>query len=99
MKTNTKPTSNEAENGNKSKPLLAVVSWQEREKYGCLGNYIINNDIYQDIPKYWKQEPKLLFKKGTLIKVVEYKDRNVYEDQFVTLSGFWFKKHQITPVS
>jgi hypothetical protein len=89
---------NLAENGNSTKPLLAVVYWAEREKYGCLGKYIVNKDIYQYIPKSWNQKPKLETAKGTIIEVVEYKDRNVYEEQFHT-KGRWFKRNDITPVA
>lgn len=98
MKTSTKQTENLAECGNKSKPLLAVVSWAEREKYGCLGKYIVNKDIYQYIPKSWNQKAKLENTKGTIIEVVEYKYRNVYEEQFCT-KGRWFKRNDITPVA
>jgi len=72
------------------------IAWSEREKYGCLGKYIVNKDIYQDIPKSWNQKPKLLFKKGTIIEVVVYKYRDMPEEQFHTKS-WWFKRNQITP--
>ena len=89
---------NEEENSNKSNVLLIEVSWEERKKYGYLGKYIVNKDIYQYIPKSWNQKPKLETAKGTIIEVVKYKDRNVYEEQFHTKSR-WFKRNDITPVA
>lgn len=70
--------------------------WTERKRFGYLGKYYVNRDIYEDIPKSWNQKPKLLVAKGTVIEVVEYKDRNVFEEQFHT-KGLWFKRNQITP--
>lgn len=62
------------------------------------GKYIVNFDIYEEIPKNWKQKPKILHKKGDIVSIVEYKDRNVYEEQFIMACGRWFKKHQITKI-
>ena len=49
----TKPTSNEAENGNKSKPLLAVVfaQWIAEDHFRL---YNIENGVY-----YWKNEDEI----------------------------------------
>ena len=78
--------------------MLVEITWDERKKYGYLGKYIVNKDIYQYIPKSWNQKPKLETAKGTIIEVVQYKDRNVYEEQFHTKSR-WFKRNDITPVA
>ncbi len=74
------------------------ITWKEREKYGCIGHYVVNRDIYHDMPSSWKQVPKLKHKKGTMIKVVKYKYRDVFEEQFHT-NLWWFKREQITPIS
>tara|TARA_R110000782_G_scaffold184668_1_gene274996 strand:- start:231 stop:431 length:201 start_codon:yes stop_codon:yes gene_type:complete len=59
------------------------------------GKYIVNFDIYFENP-YGKQELKC--KKGDVVEIVEHKDRNVWEEQFITNSGKWFKKNQITKI-
>ena len=76
---------------------IEEVSWTEREKYGYLGKYIVNKDIYQELPESWNQKPELVIAKGTIINVVEYKDRHVWEEQFCTL-GKWFKRKDIVPI-
>jgi hypothetical protein len=76
---------------------IEEVSWIEREKYGCLGKYIVNKDIYQELPESWNQKPELVTAKGTIINVVEYKDKHVWEEQFCTL-GRWFKRKDIIPI-
>jgi len=57
------------------------------------GKYIVNFDIYDP---HGKQ--KIRWKKGDIVEIVEHKDRNVWEEQFITIGGNWFKKHQITKI-
>ena len=77
--------------------MYEIETWENREKYGCLGFYLIKNDIYQDIPKSWNQKPKLITSKGTIVQIVKYKYRDVYEEQFHT-KGSWFKRNQLIPI-
>lgn len=73
------------------------ITWSEREKYGCIGTYLINRDIYEFIPSGWRQTPKLRYKKGTIIEVVKYNYRDAFEEQFETRKS-WFKREQLTPI-
>lgn len=73
------------------------ITWSEREKYGCIGTYLINRDIYEFIPSGWRQTPKLRYKKGTVIEVVKYNYRDAFEEQFETGKS-WFKREQLTPI-
>jgi len=88
---------NDEKHSDNENMMLVEVSWDERKKYGYLGKYIVNKDIYQYIPKSWNQKPKLETAKGTIIEVVQYKDKNVYKEQFHTKDR-WFKRNDITPV-
>ena len=73
------------------------ITWVEREKYGCIGTYLINRDIYEFIPSGWMQTPKLKYKKGTVIEVVKYKYFDIFEEQFETRKHR-FRREQITPI-
>jgi hypothetical protein len=77
--------------------MYEIETWENKRKYGYLGFYLIKSDIYQDIPESWNQKPKLLVKKNTIIEVIEYKDKNVYEEQFNT-NTYWFKRNQLIPI-
>ena len=77
--------------------MYEIETWENKQKYGYLGFYLIKNNIYENIPDSWKQKPKHLVKKDTIIKVIEYKDRNVYEEQFNT-NSYWFKRNQLIPI-
>ena len=45
----TKPTSNEAENGNKSKPLLADVILTENEKWKTVCKIVVQHALFEHI--------------------------------------------------
>ena len=87
MKTDTKPTENEAENGNKSKPLLCDVSLLESGNY-----YRINGTkkkLYWDGEKWMKPQKNSRGSYGGWIAPLEKQPTNFKFAQEISISDLY----------